>query len=131
MREPVQTPATKELLPNSVRRDIQRTMDQHAGVLRSRASLERATKELMALGTETGAKPCTEDWETTNIHALASVLVHHALLREETRGSHWREDFPDRDDQGWRMRLVSRLGEQGQLETRRIGVDANSGSDHD
>ena len=85
----------------------------------------------MALGTETGAKPCTEDWETTNIHALASVLVHHALLREETRGSHWREDFPDRDDQGWRMRLVSRLGEQGQLETRRIGVDANSGSDHD
>ena len=131
VREPVQTPATKELLPNSVRRDIQRTMDQPAGVLRSRASLERATKELMALGTETGAKPCTEDWETTNIHALASVLVHHALLREETRGSHWREDFPDRDDQGWRMRLVSRLGEQGQLETRRIGVDANSGSDHD
>jgi len=32
-----------------------------------------------------------------------SDVVHHvaALLRAETRGSHWREDFPGRDDAGW------------------------------
>ena len=36
------------------------------------------------------------------------MLVHHAVLREETRGSHWREDYPDRDDEKWRVRLVSR-----------------------
>jgi L-aspartate oxidase len=101
-------------------------MDQHAGVLRSKASLDSAAKELAALEAQEGAKPCTEDWETTNIHALASVLVHHAVLREETRGSHWREDYPDRDDEKWRVRLVSRLNERGQLETRRIDVDANS-----
>lgn len=106
-------------------------MDQHAGVLRSKASLDCAAKELAALETHDGAKPCTEDWETTNIHALASVLVHHASLREETRGSHWREDFPDLNDAVWRARLVSRLNEQGQLETRRIAVEANSGRGND
>ena len=31
--------------------------------------------------------------------------------REETRGSHWREDFPDRDDEHWRAHLVTRLAD--------------------
>ena len=37
-------------------------------------------------------------WETTNLHTVSTLLAGAALLREETRGSHWREDFPDRDD---------------------------------
>ena len=40
-------------------------------------------------------------WETTNLLTIGSTLLGAALAREETRGSHWREDFPDRDDQRW------------------------------
>ena len=39
-----------------------------------------------------------DDWETTNLLTISTGLCAAALLREETRGSHWREDFPDRDD---------------------------------
>jgi len=117
-RDPVETSARVGLLPHSLRRAMQRTMDEHAGVLRSQASLQAAADELREIEAGEGAHPCTEDWETTNIHAIATVLVHHALLREETRGSHWREDFPDRDDARWRVRLVSSLGERGKVKTR-------------
>jgi succinate dehydrogenase/fumarate reductase flavoprotein subunit len=40
-------------------------------------------------------------WETTNLLTVARALTGAALVREETRGSHWREDFPDRDDARW------------------------------
>ena len=37
-------------------------------------------------------------WETTNLLTISTALAEAAALRTETRGSHWREDFPDRDD---------------------------------
>ena len=39
-----------------------------------------------------------ESWETTNLLTISTALADAAALREETRGSHWREDFPERDD---------------------------------
>jgi len=120
--EPIDSVAATGLLPHRVRRTMQQTMDRDAGVLRSAISLAEATRELHSVSHAEGAHPCTEDWETTNIHMLATVLVQHARLREETRGSHWREDYPDRDDAAWRVRLVSRLGADGELSTRTIPV---------
>ena len=122
-RDPVETSAHVGLLPHQARRSLQRSMDEHAGVLRSEQSLTEARRELRDLSTADGARPCTEDWETTNIHALATVLVHQATLREETRGSHWREDFPERDDERWRVRLVSWLSESGKISTRTEPVE--------
>jgi L-aspartate oxidase len=77
---------------------------------------------LRRLGDSAGASPSTEDWETTNVHQIATVLVRQALLREETRGSHWREDHPERDDARWRVRLVSRLTSDGDIVTERAPV---------
>ncbi len=118
VRDPAVGRQRPGLLPHSVRRAMQQTMDEHVGVLRSQASLDLAEGELWPLSTVAGARPCTEDWETTNIHALACVLTRHALLREETRGSHWREDFPERDDARWQTRLVTSIDENGALHTR-------------
>ncbi len=117
-RDPVETSARVGLLAHGARRALQQAMDDHAGVLRSQDSLEAASSDLAGLASRDGAYPCTEDWETTNIHAIATVLVHQALLRQETRGSHWREDFPERNDERWRVRLVSSLDERGKLRTR-------------
>ena len=61
-------------------------------------------------------------WETTNLHAISSVLTAHALARQETRGSHWREDFPDVDDRNWRVRLVATADPDGVVHTRREPV---------
>ncbi len=124
VRDPVDGAREESLLPHATRRAMQQTMDENAGVLRSATSLERAAKVLEAQRDADGARPCTEDWETTNIHSLASLLVHHATLREETRGSHWREDFPERDDARWRVRLVSSVDPDGAITSRTEPVEA-------
>ena len=117
-READEPDVSDGLLPHVIRRPMQQAMDSEAGVLRSRGSLTMAEATLERVGASGGSHPSTEDWETTNLHQISTVLVHHALLREETRGSHWREDFPERDDERWRVRLVTRLEEDGSLRTR-------------
>ena len=112
------------LVGTSVRRTLQQGMDEGAGVLRSAASLTRVRELLSALPGDAPGRPCTEDWETTNLHAIATVLAQHALIRQETRGSHWREDFPERDDEHWRVRLVTQVDADGLAITQRRPVDA-------
>ncbi|HEY4571014.1 MAG TPA: hypothetical protein VIH10_16205, partial [Kribbella sp.] len=46
-------------------------------------------------------EPGTPGWEATNLVTVASALIAAATAREESRGSHWREDHPDRDDLHW------------------------------
>jgi len=104
------------------RRGVQQAMSDEASVLRSADSLARASHTLEEIASMATGVPCTDDWESTNLHVVARVLVHQARLREETRGSHWREDFPDRDDGRWRVRLVSRLTSDGDIVTERAPV---------
>ena len=125
-RDIVEVRASTSLLPRTIRRPMQHSMDAHAGVLRSGESLAMAQAELAVLGDAAGAQPSTEDWETTNLHQLATVLVHQASIREETRGSHWREDFPERDDTKWRVRLISRVTDEGIIVTRSEPVTGES-----
>ena len=44
---------------------------------------------------------------------MAAALVAAATRREETRGSHWREDFPERDDEHWLGHLDTVLDRDG------------------
>ena len=86
-------------------------MSQGVGVLRDRESVRTAMTELVGLRQRTSAEPCTEAWEATNLHLVASALAGTALEREETRGSHWRQDFPTLDDEHWRAHLVTSLAD--------------------
>jgi L-aspartate oxidase len=105
---------------------MQQLMADGVGVLRSAASMAQAIAGLAGLvvGDEAAGRS-TEAWEATNLHAVASVLAAHALAREETRGSHWREDFPDVDDARWRVRLVASVDPDGLVSTRREPVGAD------
>ncbi|MFD7083622.1 L-aspartate oxidase [Streptomyces sp. NPDC002181] len=114
----IPVPATGPLQPAEARYEVQRIMTDGAGVLRSAESLRTAAaaledlyaKALTALETDgKTAVPGVETWEATNLLCVARVLVAAALRREETRGCHWREDHPDRDDAAWRRHLVVRL----------------------
>jgi L-aspartate oxidase len=121
-REPLAPSHDTGLLPAVAREPLQAAMTEGAGVLRSAESLATTTGVLAALGRIPGEEPHTQAWEATNLHAVASVLAANATLREETRGSHWREDFPAPDDAHWHVRLVSSLDEAGQVVTRKEPV---------
>lgn len=105
------------LVDHGLRRDIQQIMDRDAGVLRTADSLNDARQRLDAIVSGSSGSPSTESWETANVACVASVLVEQALRRTETRGSHWREDFPDRDDLHWRVHQTSTLQPDGSLRT--------------
>jgi L-aspartate oxidase len=96
------------LVDGGRRQEIQRVMSSHVGVLRGADGLERAGREL-AVCAGGDAEPGVAAWEATNLYTVASAIVAAARRREETRGSHWREDFPERADGGWRGHLVTRL----------------------
>jgi L-aspartate oxidase len=110
--EPVENVSRAILLDPSVRHDIQVSMSRGAGVLRSSDSLVRTSSDLTRIEDRTSAQPCVEAWETTNLFQLAQAILKAALIRQETRGSHWREDFPETSDQ-WRKRIVQQLDQTG------------------
>ncbi|PWI42416.1 L-aspartate oxidase [Streptomyces sp. ICBB 8177] len=115
-------PSGAPLLEHGARYDVQRIMTAGAGVLRSAESLAGAAAALEAIHSraaedlardEKTAEPCVETWEATNLSLVARVLVAAASRREETRGCHWREDHPERDDAAWARHLVVTLAPDG------------------
>jgi L-aspartate oxidase len=100
------------LLDPKVRRRLQASMSRGAGVLRSATSLTTAQEELNVIGTQLSSEPCVEAWETTNLFQLAQAIVRSALAREETRGSHWREDYPEQLP-SWSKRILQQLDING------------------
>ncbi|MFF5448837.1 L-aspartate oxidase [Streptomyces sp. NPDC012888] len=114
----IPVPSRGPLLPATARFEVQRIMTRGAGVLRSADSLREAADALDALYASAlydlevhgkTAEPGVDTWEATNLMCVARVLVAAARRREETRGCHWREDRPERDDAAWRRHLVVRL----------------------
>ncbi len=85
------------LVSADVRTDLQSVMTDKVGVLRSAEGLAAALDELVALGEKPGDVG-TPAWEATNLLMISIALAEAAARREETRGSHWREDHPERDD---------------------------------
>jgi L-aspartate oxidase len=100
------------LLDPGIVAPLQQLMSARAGVLRSGAGLAVAQAELAALAAQGCDKPGADAWQATNLHLVASGIVSAALARQETRGSHWREDFPD-PAEAWRGHLVVTVGPAG------------------
>jgi L-aspartate oxidase len=90
---------------------LRREMVLHAGVIRDGIGLE-ALRRFVADRLLTAGAPRSEaEFETINLFLIAEVLAEMAASRVESRGAHFRADFPDSDD-AWRVRqFESRLGD--------------------
>jgi L-aspartate oxidase len=106
--EPATETRQPALLDSAATDQIERLMTSLAGVLRSGSGLADAARRLREIGSEQSVKPDLAAWEATNLHLLATALVAAATMRTETRGSHWREDFPDASD-AWLGHLIVSL----------------------
>jgi L-aspartate oxidase len=84
-------------------------MVRKMGIVRERARLLEAKEDLRfwcryVLSRELDAKP---GWELQNLLTIARLMIAAALAREESRGTHFRSDFPARDDVRWGLRHVT------------------------
>ncbi len=78
--------------------ELQSVMWKTAAVVRSRTSLEAARDAVTTAMADFAAPECREDYEAWNLHQVAMLLIDCALAREESRGAHFRTDYPKRDD---------------------------------
>jgi nicotinate-nucleotide pyrophosphorylase (carboxylating) len=125
--DPVPAGLETGLVDPAGRDELARRMSAGAGVIRTDASLHEAARALAAADRD-GVEPRPEAWDATNLHTVSSALVAAAIRREETRGCHWREDFPDRDDARWHGHLLAGLGADGVLTETYQAAGVTSGT---
>jgi L-aspartate oxidase len=87
-------------------------MSAKVGVVRRESDLLEALTELRRLSSAARfAQPGPAEFEFLNLLTLGTQIAKTALLREESRGVHIRDDFPERDDRHWRRHITLRLPE--------------------
>src|SRR6202011_66312 len=88
--------------------DLRRKMWEQAGLLRDAVGLKEMQSWLWKNRDLLPAGATRQEIETKNLHAVASLIVHSALMREESRGAHFRTDFPMHDDDHFKKHSVVR-----------------------
>ena len=83
-------------------------MVRKMGIVRDRARLDEARRDVdfwcrYVLGREFDKR---QGWELQNLLTVARLMIDAATTREESRGTHFRSDFPQRDDNAWGHRHV-------------------------
>jgi len=110
--DPIAPDPIEILISPSVRGELQRAMSKGAAVVRSEKSLTETLKTLNRLKDATTIYANLAAWETTNLYLLATAIARSALERTESRGSHWREDFPEPAN-NWKKRIHQSIDEIG------------------
>jgi L-aspartate oxidase len=90
---------------------VQQLMWNKVGIVRSRQSLTEAIQQLQASAQQLPPQISRRNCEARNIHTAALLIARSALARLESRGAHYRTDYPEHDDQ--RFKKHSIVGEKG------------------
>lgn len=88
----------------SVRKRVRRLMWERVGILRTREGMERALREFAQIAESPLGRA------SRNFLNVAMLITRSALWREESRGAHFRTDFPTTDDANWRVHSVVSKG---------------------
>ena len=93
---------------NDVTNSLRSLMVRHMGIVREGTGLTEAQHDVAfwrryALTREFTDRP---GWELQNLLTIARLMIDSALVREESRGVHFRSDFPERDDARWKKHVV-------------------------
>ena len=80
------------------------------GIMRDGKELAGALAQLQAIELPKSEKPGRAEYEVRNLHCLALLMARSALAREESRGSHYRADFPYRDDEKFNKHSIVQKG---------------------
>lgn len=86
---------------------VQKVMVRYAGLRRNEEMLSKGLDELKRqLPIFTSALTKREEFEFANMLTCCLLITESALMREESRGAHYREDFPQRNDSQWQKHLL-------------------------
>jgi len=112
----------------AVRSTLRQQMWDNVGIVRRTATLHTALEAIRRLADQ--AHDCRWDRPATvvrcleldNLVLVAEAIALAALTRQESRGTHYREEFPEKDDAHWLCNLLVRQGTVGNLEIHQAPV---------
>lgn len=113
----IEAPFSREngLNPYALHQELQEIMSTHAGIVRSQEILEEGLEKVLDLKERAqdvgviGGKVYNPGWhagfDVQNMVLLSEVIIRGALARKESRGAHWRTDYPDETPE-WELNII-------------------------
>ena len=119
--------------PGQIREEMRMLMTEKVGVFRTEDGIGLAIEVLEELKERAGEATLSskslsmnqeliQRWELHNLLSVSTFIAHGALNRRESRGGHFREDFPERKDQ-FNYHTLAFMTEPGQVELGQRPID--------
>jgi succinate dehydrogenase / fumarate reductase flavoprotein subunit len=118
--------------PYQIQESLQNTMQDLVGIVRVQAEMERALVEVRKLKERAakvgvnGNREYNPGWHTAldlgHLMTVSEAIAMSAAARKESRGGHFREDFPDKSDEFAKFNNVVRRGPKGEMILERVNI---------
>ncbi len=118
--------------PYQIQYDLQETMQDLVGIVRAEAEMQQALDAIAQLRARTehvgvaGNREYNNGWHTAidvgNMVLVSEAITRAALLRKESRGAQFREDFPAKDSEWGKYNIVIKRGADGAMQVEKRAV---------
>jgi succinate dehydrogenase / fumarate reductase flavoprotein subunit len=115
--------------PYQIQYDLQETMQDLVGIVRVESEMQQALGAIGQLRARAeragiaGNREYNNGWHTTidigNMMVVSEAITRAALLRKESRGAQFREDFPGKDSEWGKYNIVVRQGADGEMQVEK------------
>jgi len=116
--------------PYTIQSDLQEMMQRLVGIVRTEGEMQEAVHELASLKERaaragvTGHREYNPGWHTAidlkNLLAVSEAIARSAIERKESRGGHFREDFPEKNPEYGTFNIVTRRRPDGSMDVVRV-----------
>jgi succinate dehydrogenase / fumarate reductase flavoprotein subunit len=118
--------------PFKVQHDLQEMMQDLVGIVRKEDEMQRALAELQKLWERarrvrlTGNREYNPGWHTaldlSNLLTVSEAVTRSAVHRKESRGGHFRDDYPTKSDRFGGVNVVARKGPGGEMQVEEVSI---------